>query len=172
MFGTFVGAPVRWVCERIVITLALYRRIDDVQVGLAQPTGTVFLWGHVADAMALIRRLDHGAYFAVRNRARRILVLPHRATAEFWLLTRTIVLPQDEILKQSAGATACDLVHESVHARLNSLARMAPRTVARIEARCIREQIALARKLSREGYSNIDPYVEYLNECLRQHLEA
>ena len=120
----------------------------------------------IADALAILRKLDERRVVRMRSDVRHILVKPVRGSY-FWFLTGTIALDQAPILKRSAAMTAVTLVHEATHARFVR-AGVYPymSTLARVERRCVLEEMHFARLLQRAGYGGTDRLLDWLGSLL------
>jgi hypothetical protein len=82
---------------------------------------------------------------------------------QFWAGTQTCVVDRNFLDTASDAYLACALVHEAVHARLRRRGiGSTPHSAGRVEAVCIRDQIAFLRLLPRDEYPGTDRLIEYL----------
>jgi len=124
--------------------------------------------GHVRNrlraALALIARVDPLRYRRLRRDMRRIALL-RRGGPEYASEVGACLLPSAYLKAGTTEAVATTIVHEATHARLcRAGIGYGPAMRPRVEAACIRQQIAFAERLG-------DAYIlEHLRTRLRDHL--
>jgi hypothetical protein len=116
----------------------------------------------IAAAFRLIDRLDPARARRMRTLLPNIMVLA-RVPTQFWAGTKTCVVDRNFLDTASDAYLACALVHEAAHARLRRRGiGSTPRSVGRVEAVCIRDEIAFLKRLPRDEYPGTDRLIEYL----------
>ena len=141
----------RWLFRR-----AERRTIFEIPMGLLGPRSDRDLaFQKIAAAFELLRRYDSRRLGWLRDDADGILVFlaaPHRA--EWNGGARLVVLEESYVRDPatSAASVASTLVHEATHARLDRMGfRYTAERRARIEAICVRRQLAFARRIPEPG---------------------
>lgn len=120
------------------------------------------VYERIAAARRLLDRIDPARSRRVRTLLPRILVMKGVPT-HFRPGTQTCCIERMFLDTASDALVACYLVHEAAHARLCRLGIDAtPRSLARIEAVCIRDQIAFLQRLPRDEYPRTDRLIEWL----------
>ncbi len=137
---------------------------DGIPVAVADKDKAQLLRGRVCTALTLIHDLDPRRYRNVRRRLAGILVAQPGTGAKYSTGTRVCLLRRQQVEERSAAWNACSIIHETTHARLASINTLLP--TKRIEACCIREQIAFAERLPRDQYPNTDAYIRYFRSWI------
>jgi hypothetical protein len=114
-------------------------------------------------ALALIKLRDPRRLARMQRQMPRILLVPQGG--EFFDPgVRTYVMDRQVMRSRSPEEVALAIVHESTHARLRRLSlRPYPGDPARIEALCVREEVAFAELLP-----DADRLVEYARDKLQR----
>lgn len=119
----------------------------------------------VIDALMLIEEVDPNRFARIRNEMPRIFIR-RGGGSEYRGLTETCVLEFNHARADSKGNIALTLVHEAAHARIYKAGiRYWPDLVERIEVRCVKEQIAFARRLGVVGW-DVGATLRYLETRL------
>lgn len=159
-------SPVHRAFERTVIAASRYRVLHGIPVGLFRPRETEGIWGKVGEALDLLETTDPRRHRRVARDLKRIVVMRHTKPL---LLERsaTCVLGQELVETKSSALIAAVLVHEATHARVQAHGiSYRPETRDRIEALCVREEIAFARRLPRDEYTSVDEFVRHLRRSI------
>ena len=161
-----VWFPFAYLRDRMSIAGARYRWFDGIAVGSLNHRKAEAYWSKVGEALAFIGTIDSRRYRRLRADVPRILVVPV-AGAYFSLITMTCFLDEACVADRSKAVIASRLVHEATHARLaRGGLRYGPRSIERIEALCIREELSFVRLLPRDQF-NVDGFVRFQEEQLR-----
>ena len=108
----------------------------------------------VNEAIDLIATYDPRRYHRIRRDIRYIIVArtPLSEVAEYWPNLRACILDPSFVGSHAAGSIALSIVHEATHARLwKAGVRYGENVRARVERRCILEEIAFARRVPDGG---------------------
>lgn len=120
----------------------------------------------VGAALRLIGELDPRRLERLRQDVRSILVI-HAGQSAFGYASRLMQLDLPLVTRGSAGMVAIVIVHEAAHARLAAAGIITTRhTEARIERRCVLEQIAFMRLLEEAGWRGLPKAMEQLTAAL------
>jgi hypothetical protein len=123
------------------------------------------LFDRVLGALDLIRRFDPRRFRRIERDVPRILVR-RGGGAEYRELTRTCVLEAGDVQRLTAANLALAIVHEAAHARIfRRGVPYWPGLAERIEARCVKEQIAFTRRLGRAGW-DVGPMLDHYQQRL------
>ena len=82
----------------------------------------------------------------------------------------TCYLCEKELAERADAVIAATLVHEAVHARLQRAGlRYWPDLRPRIEAVCVREEIAFVRLLAAAGFTDTERWLAWLDRRLQRY---
>jgi hypothetical protein len=113
----------------------------------------------VTEAIRLIAIHDPRRYTRIHRDIQYIIVArtPLSEVAEYWPNLRACILDPSFARSHSAGRTALNIVHEATHARLWKVGvRYKENVRARVERRCILEEIAFASQVPDGGELEAD----------------
>lgn len=138
--------------ERLIRDLSAHVEVEGIPTAVdldAVNNGVITVEGvrlGVSDALALIARRAPRIRRRINADVRRLLVEPGKAAT--YVHPGTILLPSHVFEAPDIDAVASYIVHEAVHARIAKRGiRYWPDLRARIERRCLREQIAFLGEL-------------------------
>ena len=132
--------------------------------------------GHAAaDAFATVSEALNIIYEVDPKRLRRIqrdvkyLLVTDAPSSAYLALSRTCLLSRRLVGRRHPVRVALTIVHEATHARIASAGIISRDSLrARIEKRCVAEQVALLMKLRDAGYGGTEAWATYLEERLRR----
>jgi hypothetical protein len=134
------------------------------------PVEQAYEW--IASARRLLRRVDPARSRRVESLLRNIVVKEGVPT-QYWHATQTCCVERKMLETASDALIASYLVHEAAHARLHRRGiETTPRSTARVEAACIRDQIGFLNRLPRDQYPTTDRLIEYYANVAARGLEA
>jgi hypothetical protein len=104
----------------------------------------------VTAALGLIERFDPRRLQQLANRGTRILVLTPLGGHQYDSAGDVIELEARMVASATAFRLAISIVHEAAHARIASLSHRRRQNTWRVERRCVEEEIAFARRLTKD----------------------
>jgi hypothetical protein len=100
----------------------------------------------LADALAIIGRADPKRLRRLVAGGTRMVLSTDVAGYRYFRTSNFIVLGVQSITSSTIQAIAVSIVHEATHARIDALMDTPGRLTARVERRCIEEEIAFVRR--------------------------
>ena len=166
----WVSAPILLASETLVNALCQSRTLHGMRVGVLERRKAEDSWRRIDEALDIISRFDSRRFRSLRSDVARILVLPVKRTS-FSLHTRTCTLNANWVDQQGSVNIAGALVHEATHARLrrSGLTAFGADLSERVEALCVREQIAFMRGLPPGRFPGVDRLLLYLEDVRRTY---
>lgn len=133
--------------ERLLLRLCDSGRVDGLWVGFFP--GKQFDFQRVEEALGLIKAYDRARYNRLIRDLERVLVIPVSGyVAEFNSAIGACTLDSRFVRTQTLEMIASSIVHEATHARLIRCGiGYEEQERARVEAVCIRRELAFAEKL-------------------------
>jgi hypothetical protein len=107
------------------------------------------LFGRIKSALALVEEHDPKFFARMQRDLRRIIIAPEGGSeGSYWASLRASVIDARHLMRDPVESVAMTLVHEATHARLQRAGIPdLPSLRSRIEAVCLRAEIALGSKL-------------------------
>lgn len=155
--------------EQHQLRRCVFQSVHGIWLGtdVATPQAGVEYLRRVAGAFDLIRAIAPKTYARVRGSLPTIVVLP-APEATLSTFSGVCFLDEARVTKYSSAVVAASLIHEATHARLERRGiRNWPDLKNRIEAVCVREELAFAARLPRRDYPNLDAFLGYLRQRLQ-----
>jgi hypothetical protein len=151
------------VLERMIFGLYPQYQQDGITIYADPKEGPVEqVYAYIVSARQLIERLDPARARRVRTFLPNIFVKEWIPT-QYWPGTQTCCIQRKFLVSHSDASVACMLVHEAAHGRLHRRGiHASPRSLGRIEAACIRDQIGFLKLLPRDEYPTTDRLIEWL----------
>lgn len=159
------GPRLVWQVPAELSTVALSRRLACSGVAVAVLPGETMpltSLGRFESALTLIAEVEPLRFRRLQSDVKRFLITD-TTSSRYLRLTRTCVLPVGRVLESSRERLALTIVHEATHARI-ARAGVLP-TVdkqARIEQRCVKEEIRFLNVLKVAGYNGTDDWAAHL----------
>lgn len=123
------------------------------------------LLDHVVAALSLIQEMDPRRFRRIEGDLHRIFIR-RGGGSSYRSLTEVCVLEADLVRTAPPANLALTVVHEAAHARIFKRGiRYRPDLAERIEARCVKEQIAFTRRLGNAGWA-VEPMLRYFERRL------
>jgi hypothetical protein len=166
-----LSVPFRVLAEGLLFVACRRRDLCGVPVLAFGAGDSEDAWRGVEGALALVNRIDPRRFKRLRSDLRRVVVTPVK-TSSFSPISRTCYLAERLAATVDIAAVASTLVHEAVHARLQSAGLLyKPGLRVRMEVICIKEQIAFAERLTLKDYSKREALLQHLQTGLQRYCE-
>jgi len=126
------------------------------------------LLARLGEAVALLEAFAPRAVRRLRLDGVRLLVA-HQGSTCYWPATNVIAVRAPALAAQPASLTASELRHEGAHARLARAGVWPwPDLIARVERRCVTEQLGFLRALPPGEFPGAAAYADRLEEAARR----
>jgi hypothetical protein len=159
---------IRGMFERALLALCRTREIDGIRVHLDESNDALdeAAFEKVARVVHLVSSTWPIWLSRIRRDSRGILIKPVVPT-QYWPGSKVCVLNRGEVLGLSEAAVGSALIHEATAAHLHRRwRRPSARWSSRIEAVCVRKQIAFLDRLPRDEWPSVDDTISYLRDRL------
>jgi hypothetical protein len=124
----------------------------------------------LAEALSLIRRGDPRRFARLLRDGVRIAFTTQFGRAQYWRSVNVIALDLQKVIDRPLSLLASSIVHEATHARLARSGIVSRRAAtARIERRCVEEEIAFMRRLPHSSEALFEQWTAQKRDSLALH---